>query len=121
MTLPNHFDEPVAATYDAGSAEMFDPAALEPTVDLLAELAGDLGGTPSALELAVGTGRVALPLAARNSLAIAGITLFALVWQMRWGTIPDTSWLITVCERMLSGERLYAEIYETNPPFSVWL
>ncbi len=40
---------------------------------------------------------------------------------MRWGTIPDTSWLITVCERMLSGERLYAEVYETNPPFTIWL
>ena len=40
---------------------------------------------------------------------------------MRWGTIPDTSWLITVCERCFRGERLYAEVYGTNPPFTVWL
>jgi len=56
------FDERAAAMYDETSAHMFDPAELDPTVDLLAELAGD----GAALELAVGTGRVALPLAARG-------------------------------------------------------
>ncbi|MDX8480579.1 hypothetical protein RFN28_19230 [Mesorhizobium sp. VK24D] len=45
----------------------------------------------------------------------------AVLWQVRWGTIPDTSWLIIVCERVLSGERLYAQVHEVNPPFSVWL
>jgi len=59
---PNPFDERVAPTYDAGSAHMFDPQVLGPTVDLLQELAGD----GPALELAIGTGRVALPLAARG-------------------------------------------------------
>jgi hypothetical protein len=39
----------------------------------------------------------------------------------RWGTIPDTSWLITVIERIKGGDRLYREVIETNPPFSVWL
>ena len=63
----------------------------------------------------------AMPTGHRSALLIAGITLLAVSWQLRCGTIPDTSWLITVCERMLSGERLYADIYETNPPFSVWL
>jgi SAM-dependent methyltransferase len=63
-----HFDERAAATYDEDSAAMFDPAVLGPTVDLLAELAG---GGP-ALEFAIGTGRVALPLAARG-LEVAGI------------------------------------------------
>jgi hypothetical protein len=63
----------------------------------------------------------ALPRGYRNVLLIAAITLLALPWQLRWGTVPDTSWLITVCERMLSGERLYVDLYETNPPFSVWL
>src|SRR5688500_3107017 len=48
---------------------MFDPALLVPTVDVLAELAGDDG---TALELGIGTGRVALPLAARGGRA-AGI------------------------------------------------
>ncbi|MER9230747.1 hypothetical protein NKI56_01335 [Mesorhizobium sp. M0622] len=57
----------------------------------------------------------------RSVFAFAAITVLSIAWQMRWGTIPDTSWLTTVCERMLSGERLYSQIHETNPPFSVWL
>jgi SAM-dependent methyltransferase len=56
------FGERVAARYDETSAEMFDPDVLEPAVDLLAELAGD----GAALEFAIGTGRVALPLAERG-------------------------------------------------------
>ena len=56
------FGERVAATYDEDSAGMFDPAVIEPALDRLAELAGD--GT--ALEFAVGTGRIALPLAERG-------------------------------------------------------
>ena len=35
--------------------------------------------------------------------------------------IPDVSWLITVCERVLDGQRLYVDIIENNPPASVWL
>src|SRR5258708_32530576 len=60
----------LAAVYDAGSPEMFDPALLDPCVDALAELAG---GGP-ALEFAVGTGRVALPLSARG-VPVSGIEL----------------------------------------------
>lgn len=33
----------------------------------------------------------------------------------------DVSWLITVSERVLAGQRLYVEIFEVNPPASVWL
>jgi SAM-dependent methyltransferase len=60
----------LAETYDAGSPEMFDRAVLDPTVDVLAELAGD----GPALELAIGTGRVALPLQERG-IAVSGIEL----------------------------------------------
>ena len=60
----------VAAGYDADVAEMFDPAVLEPTVAFLA----DLAGYGAALELAVGTGRVALPLSARG-VQVHGIEL----------------------------------------------
>jgi SAM-dependent methyltransferase len=67
----NYFDEPVAAAYDDLSADMFAPEVLGPTLDVLAELAGPDG---SALELAVGTGRVALPLAARG-IRVHGIEL----------------------------------------------
>jgi len=57
-----YFGEAVAERYDADSASMFDPAVLAPAVDTLAELAGD----GRALEFAVGTGRIALPLADRG-------------------------------------------------------
>ena len=63
------FPESVAADYDApGGAN--DPAVVQPMVEVLAELAG--GG--AVLELAVGTGRIAAPLAARG-VDVAGIEL----------------------------------------------
>ncbi len=57
-----YFGERVAATYDESSAEMFAADVVAPAVDLLAELAGD----GRALEFAIGTGRIALPLSARG-------------------------------------------------------
>ena len=68
--LRNYFGEDVAARYDDSSRAMFDPNVLGPTVDLLVELAGD----GAALEFAVGTGRVALALAARG-VPVSGIEL----------------------------------------------
>lgn len=65
-----YFDERVAASYDDSEAEMFDPAVVGPVVDLLGELAGD----GRALELGIGTGRIALPLAARG-VPVVGIEL----------------------------------------------
>ena len=65
-----YFDERVAARYDESSADMFDSAVLDPVVDFLAELAGD----GRALELGIGTGRVALPLAQRG-VPVHGIDL----------------------------------------------
>jgi SAM-dependent methyltransferase len=74
-----YFGERVAARYDESEAEMFDPAVVEPAVDLLVELAG--GGR--ALELGIGTGRIALPLAERG-VPVRGIELSrAMVEQMR--------------------------------------
>ena len=64
-----YFGERVAATYDEPGG-MFDPAVVGPTVDFLAELAG----TGRALELGIGTGRIALPLAARG-VEVHGIEL----------------------------------------------
>jgi SAM-dependent methyltransferase len=75
----DHFGPEVAARYDAGSAAMYAPDVLDPAVDRLEELAG--GG--AALELAIGTGRVALALAARG-VPVAGIELSAaMVEQLR--------------------------------------
>jgi SAM-dependent methyltransferase len=65
-----YFDEPIAARYDESSAEMFDPKVVEPAVDFLAALAGD----GRALELGIGTGRIALPLAGRG-VPVHGIEL----------------------------------------------
>jgi SAM-dependent methyltransferase len=66
----DYFDEPVAATYDAHAADMFEPAAVDPVVDVLADLAGD----GAALEFGIGTGRIALPLRGRG-LRVHGIDL----------------------------------------------
>ena len=63
-----YFGERVAARYDDASWTMFDPEVIWPTVDLLAELAGD----GAALDFAIGTGRIALPLAERG-VRVAGI------------------------------------------------
>jgi SAM-dependent methyltransferase len=68
--MHDYFGEEVAARYDASSAEMFEPAVVDPAVDFLAALAG--GGR--ALELGIGTGRIALPLAARG-VEVHGIEL----------------------------------------------
>ncbi len=56
-----YFGEEIAADYDGTDGE-FDPAVVAETAELLA----DLAGAGPALELAIGTGRVALPLAARG-------------------------------------------------------
>ena len=64
------FDEQIAARYDETSVHMYRPEVLDPAVDFLEELAGD----GAALELGVGTGRVALPLSGQM-----------LGGQNRWG------------------------------------
>ncbi|MFC8672866.1 class I SAM-dependent DNA methyltransferase [Streptomyces griseorubiginosus] len=66
----NYFPESVAATYDESSAAMFMPEAVDPAVAVLAGLAG----AGRALELGIGTGRIALPLAARG-IEVHGIEL----------------------------------------------
>jgi SAM-dependent methyltransferase len=66
----NHFGERIAERYDESSADMFDPAVVEPVVDFLEELAGD----GAVLELGIGTGRIAIPLAMRG-VRVAGIDL----------------------------------------------
>ena len=62
MHEDGYFDERVAARYDESSADMFDAAVVDPVVDFLVALAG----SGRALELGIGTGRIALPLAERG-------------------------------------------------------
>jgi SAM-dependent methyltransferase len=74
----NHFGERVAARYDDDPV-MFDSAVVGPTVDFLAGLAGN----GAALELGIGTGRIALPLAQRG-VRVHGIDLSeAMVARLR--------------------------------------
>ena len=68
----NVFVGRVAEFYDATSHAMTDPAVLEPTVEFLAGLAG----SGAALEFAIGTGRVAVPLRARG-VEVHGIEISA--------------------------------------------
>jgi SAM-dependent methyltransferase len=74
-----HFGERIAASYDESAVDMFEVDVVQPAVDLLADLAG--GGR--ALELGIGTGRIALPLALRG-IPVHGIELSrAMVARLR--------------------------------------
>jgi SAM-dependent methyltransferase len=64
------WDADAADGYDTPGTGMFAPEVLGPAVDRLAELAGD----GRALEFAIGTGRVAIPLAERG-VPVTGIEL----------------------------------------------
>jgi SAM-dependent methyltransferase len=88
--VADDFGEPVAAESDSSFGEEFDPAVIAMTVDLLAELAGD----GPALELGIGTGRVALPLA-EAGIEVHGIDaseamLAKLKTKLGGGRIPVT-------------------------------
>jgi SAM-dependent methyltransferase len=75
----DYFGEPVAERYDERYDHLTDPAVVNPMVDFLADLARD--GT--ALELGIGTGRIALPLAHRG-VRVHGIDLSeAMVARLR--------------------------------------
>ena len=80
--------EESAEIYDVTSASMFDASVLGPTVDLLAELAGD----GAALEFAAGTGRVAIALHERG-VEVHGIELsphMAQKLQAKTDAVPVT-------------------------------
>ena len=83
--MPDHahddgfFDAAVAATYDDDESDRSTPRVIERTVVFLE----DLAGAGRALELGIGTGRIALPLAARG-VEVAGIDLSsAMVARLR--------------------------------------
>ncbi len=70
MRQDDVWNHETAQSYDTPGIGMFAPQVLRPAVDRLAELAGD----GRALELAIGTGRVAIPLAERG-VPVTGIDL----------------------------------------------
>ncbi|TPM42501.1 hypothetical protein FJ951_24145 [Mesorhizobium sp. B2-2-3] len=69
-------------------------------------------GLRSRAEVSIGTSATATLL-----IAIYAIVVSLMVMP----TNVDVSWLLTIGERVLNGERLYIDIVEVNPPFSVWL
>ena len=66
----DYFDERIAKGYEAKWPELFEPAVIDPPVNFLA----DLAGSGPALELGIGTGRIALPLS-RRGIRVHGIEL----------------------------------------------
>jgi SAM-dependent methyltransferase len=70
MRQEDIWDDEAAQQYETPGTGMFSPEVLGPTVDRLTELAGD----GRALEFAIGTGRVAVPLAQRG-VPVTGIEL----------------------------------------------
>jgi SAM-dependent methyltransferase len=75
----DYFAGRIAENYDHSAVDMFEPEVVDPAVDFLADLAFDR----SALELGIGTGRIALPLAQRG-IRVQGIDLSeAMVAQLR--------------------------------------
>ena len=74
-----YFDERIARSYEARWPELFEPSVIDPAVNFL----NDLAGNGAALELGIGTGRIALPLS-RRGLRVHGIELSpAMVAEMR--------------------------------------
>jgi SAM-dependent methyltransferase len=73
------FDERIAKSYEAKWPHLFAPEVVDPVVDFLADLAGD----GAALELGIGTGRLALPLS-RRGVPVHGIEISeAMVAELR--------------------------------------
>lgn len=70
VTSSDLWDADTAARYDDSSSPMFSAEVLDLTVDFL----GGLAGQGRALEFAIGTGRVAVPLA-RRGIGVQGIEL----------------------------------------------
>lgn len=78
VTKKNYFDGQIAENYDL-APDIFDPAVVDPVVSFLADLAGG----SAALELGIGTGRIALPLS-RRGVRVHGIELSpAMVARLR--------------------------------------
>jgi SAM-dependent methyltransferase len=79
VTGDGYFDEGVAARYDSSDGEEFEPSTIEATVDFLAGHAR----SGAALEFAIGTGRIGLPLAQRG-VTVHGIDMSrAMVARLR--------------------------------------
>ena len=119
MTSSDLWDAETAARYDETSAFMFAPDVLDPAVELLADVAGD----GAALEFAIGTGRVAIPLTERG-VPVSGVELSqpmvdrlhakrpdipVVVGDMATSTVPGEFALVYVVWNSIGNLRTQAE------------
>jgi len=95
-TVWNHA---AAAVYDDSTGREFDPAVIDQSVEVLARLAGD----GAALEFAVGTGRLALPLAARG-VRVAGVDSSPPMAERLRAKDPDAAIEVTIGD--MTNERV---------------
>lgn len=73
------WDDDAAEQYDTPGEGMFSPEVLAPTIEVLSKLAGD----GPAIEFAIGTGRVAIPLS-EAGVQVSGIELsHAMISRLR--------------------------------------
>jgi 16S rRNA A1518/A1519 N6-dimethyltransferase RsmA/KsgA/DIM1 with predicted DNA glycosylase/AP lyase activity len=109
----NYFDERIARSYHEKWANLFEPAVVDPAVSFLA----DLAGTGAALELGIGTGRIAIPLSQRG-VRVHGIELSpAMVAQLQ--TQPGTDNVeVTIGDFAVNGIRKLTHFrhLKTDPP-----
>jgi len=97
------WDAETARSYDTPGTGMFAPEVVGPAVERLAELAGD----GRALEFAIGTGRVAVPLAERG-IPVTGIELSGpMIEQLR--TKADEAAIPVIAGDTRVGPRFRAE------------
>ncbi|MGZ4478083.1 MAG: class I SAM-dependent DNA methyltransferase [Nocardioidaceae bacterium] len=101
------WDVDAAQRYDTPGTGMFAPEVLGPTVDLLAALAG----AGRALEFAIGTGRVAVPLAERG-IPVTGIELSApMIDRLRAKADEDTIPVVVGDMATVSAPGEYSLVY----------
>ena len=54
-------------------------------------------------------------------MALVAILAAAILQRRLLMANSDVSWLLTLAEKWLAGERLYVDILEINPPFAIWM
>lgn len=107
MRNDNIWDSEIAKTYDTPGTGMFAPELLGPMVDRLAVLTGGGG----ALEFAIGTGRVAIPLSKRG-VSVTGIEMStAMIDQLRTKVDESTIPVVVGDMATASAPGRYALVY----------
>lgn len=127
MVSSDVWDDETAAVYDAEAAEMFAPEVVEPTVDFLARLAG----SGAALGIAIGTGRIGIPLVqagvpvtgidlsgpmvSRLRAKISEVDLPVVIGDMASTTVPGAFSLVFLVWNSISNVRTQSEQVDGRP------